>query len=70
MVSDIAGSSFAIQPIVFTWANVILSRQGDEVARSVILYSMNGSSATFTAFWGVCFYPATDAATVCQLQNG
>lgn len=31
-----------IQPVVFTWANKVLSRDGDDAGRAVILYSMNG----------------------------
>ena len=31
-----------IQPVVFTWANKVLARDGDDAARAVILYSMNG----------------------------
>lgn len=63
-VVDLAGTAFAIQPIVFTWANILLSRGGDEVARSITLYSMNGSSSVFFTFWGILLYPATDAKTV------
>jgi ACS family pantothenate transporter-like MFS transporter len=29
---------------------------------------MNGSSSVFFAFWGIVFYPATDAATVSVSQ--
>ncbi|KAH8670123.1 major facilitator superfamily domain-containing protein [Tricladium varicosporioides] len=57
----LAGTSYAIQPIVFTWANIVLGRFDDSAARAVTLYSMNGSSSVFFAFWGVCFYPAVDA---------
>lgn len=58
-----------IQPIVFTWANTILARTGDDAARAVILYCMNGSSSVFFAWWGLVFYPATDAATVSHLDS-
>ena len=33
-----------IQPVVFTWANKVLARDGDDAARAVILYSMNGKN--------------------------
>lgn len=39
---DLAGTAYLIQPVVFTWANKILSRSGDDAARAVILYAMNG----------------------------
>ncbi|RDW88145.1 hypothetical protein BP6252_00177 [Coleophoma cylindrospora] len=59
----IAGTAYAMQPITFTWANIVLARDGDNLARSIVLYSMNGASATASTFWGVELYPATDAAT-------
>lgn len=31
-----------IQPVVFTWANKVLGRNGDDAARAVTLYAMNG----------------------------
>ena len=34
-----------IQPVVFTWATKILARDGDDAARAVTLYSMNGKEA-------------------------
>jgi hypothetical protein len=37
-----AGTAYLIQPVVFAWANNILVRSGDDAARAVILYSMNG----------------------------
>lgn len=50
-----------IQPVCFTWANKILLRTGDDAARAVTLYSMNGASSVLFAFWGIILYPATDA---------
>lgn len=40
--TDLAGTAYSIQPVVFTWANKILSRDGDDAARAITLYSMNG----------------------------
>lgn len=37
-----AGTTYLIQPVVFVWANKILARGGDDAARAVTLYSMNG----------------------------
>ncbi|KAL1960884.1 hypothetical protein VTO42DRAFT_5867 [Malbranchea cinnamomea] len=59
----LAGTAYAIQPVVFTWANKILARNGDDAARAVILYSMNGASSVLFSFWGIVLYPTTDAAT-------
>jgi hypothetical protein len=39
---DMAGTAYSIQPVIFTWANKILSRDGDDAARAVTLFSMNG----------------------------
>lgn len=39
---DLAGTAYLIQPVVFTWANKVLARDGDDAARAVILYAMNG----------------------------
>lgn len=57
----IAGTAYMIQPVCFTWANKILLRTGDDAARAVTLYSMNGASSVLFAFWGIILYPATDA---------
>ncbi|RJE23922.1 Major Facilitator Superfamily [Aspergillus sclerotialis] len=59
----IAGTAYAIQPVCFTWASKILARNGDDAARAITLYSMNGASSVLFAFWGVVLYPATDAST-------
>uniref|UniRef100_A0A8H7K3H8 Major facilitator superfamily (MFS) profile domain-containing protein n=1 Tax=Bionectria ochroleuca TaxID=29856 RepID=A0A8H7K3H8_BIOOC len=59
----LAGTAYLIQPVVFTWANKILARDGDDAARAVILYAMNGSSSVLFSFWGIALYPATDAGT-------
>lgn len=50
-----------IQPVCFTWANKILIRSGDDAARAVTLYAMNGASSVLFAFWGIILFPATDA---------
>lgn len=59
----LAGTAYMIQPVCFVWATQILMRDGDDAARAIILYSMNGASSVLFAFWGVILYPATDAAT-------
>ncbi|EWZ27934.1 hypothetical protein FOZG_18350 [Fusarium oxysporum Fo47] len=64
----LAGTAYLIQPVVFTWANKILARDGDDVARAVILCAMNGASSVLFSFWGITLYPARDAAT--GFQNG
>lgn len=56
-----AGTSYIINPMLFGWANVICQRGGDDALRSVILYSMNASSSILYTFWGIAFYPASDA---------
>lgn len=61
LTPDIAGSAYMIQPVCFTWANKILLRTGDEAARAVTLYAMNGASSVLFAFWGIVLYPAPDA---------
>ncbi|SPO03707.1 related to transmembrane transporter Liz1p [Cephalotrichum gorgonifer] len=59
----LAGTAYIIQPVVFTWANKVLARDGDDAARAVTLYSMNGASSVLFSFWGITLYPTTDAAT-------
>jgi ACS family pantothenate transporter-like MFS transporter len=59
----LAGTAYAIQPVCFVWATQVLMRDGDDAARAIILYSMNGASSVLFAFWGVILYPATDAST-------
>ncbi len=51
-----------IQPVCFTWANKILLLTGDDAARAVTLYAMNGASSTLFAWWGIVLYPVPDAA--------
>ncbi|ORY35925.1 major facilitator superfamily domain-containing protein [Naematelia encephala] len=58
----IAGSAYMIQPVCFTWANKILIKTGDDAARAITLYSMNGASSVLFSFWGIILYPATDAS--------
>ncbi|PGG99023.1 hypothetical protein AJ79_08722 [Helicocarpus griseus UAMH5409] len=64
----IAGTAYLIQPVCFTWATRILSRDGDDAARAVVLYAMNGASSVLFSFWGIVLYPATDAATVSTMN--
>ncbi|RSM09142.1 hypothetical protein CEP52_004237 [Fusarium oligoseptatum] len=59
----LAGTAYLIQPVVFTWANKVLARDGDDAARAVILYAMNGASSVLFSFWGITLYPVKDAAT-------
>ncbi|TPX13698.1 uncharacterized protein E0L32_005901 [Thyridium curvatum] len=59
----LAGTAYLIQPVVFVWASELLSRGGDDAARAVTLYAMNGASSVLYAFWGIALYPATDAKT-------
>lgn len=57
----ISGTSYIVNPVTYGWANIILMRSGDDAARAVILYSMNAFSTCLYTFWGIVFYPATDA---------
>ncbi len=43
-VVDFAGVAYMIQPVVFTWATKVLARSGDDAARAVTLYAMNGET--------------------------
>lgn len=45
LTEDLAGTAYMMQPVCFTWANKILLRTGDEAARAVTLYAMNGASS-------------------------
>jgi len=38
-----------IQPVVFTWASKVLSRDGDDAARAITLYAMNGMYSSILA---------------------
>lgn len=55
------GTSFIVNPVMYGWASVICLRTGDDAARSVILYSMSMIQSVVYTFWGIAFYPATDA---------
>lgn len=57
----ISGTSYIVNPVTYGWANIILMRTGDDAARAVILYAMNAFSTSLYTFWGIVFYPATDA---------
>lgn len=57
----LSGTAYMIQPVCFVWATQILTRDCDDAARAIILYSMNGASSVLFAFWGIILYPATDA---------
>ncbi|KAI6779862.1 uncharacterized protein J7T54_001950 [Emericellopsis cladophorae] len=56
-----SGSSFAISPLLYGWANIVLSRGGDDAHRAVTLSMMAGSGLILWTFWGIAMYPATDA---------
>ena len=57
----LAGTSYIVNPILYGWASVICQRGGDDASRSVILYVMSMVQSILYTFWGVAFYPATDA---------
>lgn len=56
-----SGSSYAVNPLMYQWANIILGREGDDAKRGVILASMVGTGMILWTFWGIALYPATDA---------
>ncbi|KAL6704597.1 hypothetical protein ACN47E_008107 [Coniothyrium glycines] len=56
-----SGTSYLVNPILYGWASVILQRMGDDASRSVILYVMSMVQSILYTFWGVVFYPSTDA---------
>jgi ACS family pantothenate transporter-like MFS transporter len=57
----LSGTSYIVNPILYGWASVICQRQGDDAARSVILYVMSMVQAILYTFWGIALYPASDA---------
>jgi ACS family pantothenate transporter-like MFS transporter len=57
----ISGSSFIVNPIMYGWANAICQRNGDDAARSMVLYTMNLAGQVLYTWWGIVLYPATDA---------
>lgn len=57
----LSGTSFIVNPVMYGWANSILTRTGDDAVRSVTLYTMALSGQTLYTFWGLILYPATDA---------
>ncbi|KAH7390543.1 major facilitator superfamily domain-containing protein [Pyrenochaeta sp. MPI-SDFR-AT-0127] len=57
----LAGTSYIVNPILYGWASVICQRNGDDAARSVILYIMSMVQSTLYTFWGIALYPASDA---------
>lgn len=56
----LSGTSFVVNPIMFSWANEICSRSGDDAARSVVLYVMSMGGQLLYTWWGIVLYPATD----------
>ncbi|ENI02375.1 hypothetical protein COCC4DRAFT_63840 [Bipolaris maydis ATCC 48331] len=56
----LSGTSFVVNPIMFSWANEICSRTGDDAARSVVLYVMSMGGQLLYTWWGIVLYPATD----------
>ncbi|CBY00934.1 similar to pantothenate transporter [Plenodomus lingam JN3] len=57
----LSGTSYIVNPIIYGWASVICQRGGDDASRSVILYVMSMVQSILYTFWGIAFYPATDA---------
>jgi ACS family pantothenate transporter-like MFS transporter len=57
----LAGTSYIVNPILYGWASVICQRGGDDASRSIILYMMSMVQSILYTFWGIAFYPATDA---------
>ncbi|KAF5646012.1 pantothenate transporter liz1 [Fusarium sp. NRRL 52700] len=57
----LAGSAYMVNPLIFAWANIILQRTGDDVMRSVTLYSINIGSMVLWTFWDIIFHSASDA---------
>ncbi|TRM66949.1 major facilitator superfamily domain-containing protein [Schizophyllum amplum] len=55
----ISGAGYAGQATNFAWCNVACAH--DEQLRAVTLASMNVGSNVLAAWWGLVFYPATDA---------
>jgi hypothetical protein len=65
---DMAGTAYSIQPVVFTWANKVLSRDGDDAARAVTLFSMNGESPYIRLIlWGDVLKAAQAPPLSCML---
>lgn len=56
-----SGTSYAVNPLMYQWANVLLGREGDDAKRGVVLASMVGAGILLWTWWGIVFYPATDA---------
>ncbi|KAL1709518.1 major facilitator superfamily domain-containing protein [Schizophyllum commune] len=55
----ISGAGYAGQATNFAWCNAACAH--DEQLRAVTLASMNVGSNVLAAWWGLVFYPATDA---------
>ncbi|UPK92388.1 hypothetical protein LCI18_003323 [Fusarium solani-melongenae] len=56
----LSGTAYAVNPLIFGWAGLILQRSGDDAVRSVTLYSMNIGSMVLWTFWGILFYSGAD----------
>ncbi|KAH6682136.1 major facilitator superfamily domain-containing protein [Plectosphaerella plurivora] len=57
----LSSTSYGINPLLYSWSNIIAARTADDAARSVILASMAASDGLLWTFWGIVFYPASDA---------
>lgn len=57
----VSGSSFAISPLLYGWANIICIRAGDDAQRAVIIAAMVSAGMILWTWWGIVMYPATDA---------
>lgn len=53
----LAGTAYAVNPLIFGWANIILQRTGDDAMRSITLYSMNIGSMVLWTGWGIVSPP-------------
>lgn len=57
----LSSTSYGINPLLYSWSSNIAARTADDAARSVILASMAASDGLLWTFWGIVFYPASDA---------
>jgi ACS family pantothenate transporter-like MFS transporter len=56
-----SGTAYAVNPLLYGWANIICIRYGDDAKRGVVLASMVGTGIILWTFWGIVMYPATDS---------
>ncbi|VUC20091.1 unnamed protein product [Clonostachys rosea] len=57
----LASTAYGINPLLYGWPSVILARDGDDAARSVIIACMMGAGMLLYTFWGIVMYPASHA---------